>query len=132
LNRVELDFIRPGKPTDNALIESFNGRFRQECLNENWFSSLEDARSKIEAWRREYNDDRPHSALGRLAPSEFASSGQASLNAVKLSRKSAPRRALRRLAPSRSYLDDVLSDSSRETKDGQNGSSPRTDHSGPS
>jgi putative transposase len=51
LNGVELDFSRPGKPTDNAFIESFNGRFRQECLNESWFLSLEDAREKVETWR---------------------------------------------------------------------------------
>ena len=51
LNGIELDFIRPGKPTDNALIEAFNGRFRQECLNESWFLSLEDAREKVEEWR---------------------------------------------------------------------------------
>ena len=51
LNGVELDFIRPGKPTDNAFIESFNKRFRQECLNESWFLSLEDARGKVERWR---------------------------------------------------------------------------------
>jgi len=62
-NKVKLDFIRPGRPTDNALIESFNGRFRQECLNEHWFLSLEDAEEKIEAWRREYNEERPHSSL---------------------------------------------------------------------
>ena len=55
LNGVELDFIRPGKPMDNALIESFNGRFREECLNESWFLSLEDTREKVEAWRQFYN-----------------------------------------------------------------------------
>ena len=60
---VELDFSRPGTPTDNAKVESFNGRFRQECLNEHWFLSLEDARSKIADWRRYYNESRPHSAL---------------------------------------------------------------------
>jgi putative transposase len=76
---VALDFSRPGKPTDNALIESFNGRLRAECLNENWFLSLEDAEEKIEAWRIDYNEPRPHSALGHLAPREFASNGQASL-----------------------------------------------------
>jgi putative transposase len=54
-NKVKLDFIRPGKPTDNAFIESFNARFRLECLNEHWFLSLDDAREKIEAWRRDYN-----------------------------------------------------------------------------
>lgn len=78
-NGVQLDFSRPGKPTDNALIESFNGRRRAECLNENWFLSLEDADEKIEAWRTDYNERRPHSALGNLAPKEFASTCQASL-----------------------------------------------------
>ncbi len=66
LNGVELDFSRRGKPTDNAFIESFNGRFRQECLNENWFLSLEDAQEKIGIWREHYNGDRPHGALGNL------------------------------------------------------------------
>ncbi len=67
-----IDFSRPGTPTDNATVESFNGRLRQECLNENWFMSLEDARCKIEAWRIHYNQRRPHSALGWMTPSEFA------------------------------------------------------------
>ena len=71
LNGVELDFSRPGKPTDNAFIEAFNGRLREECLNENWFLSLEDAREKVEAWREEYNRHRPHGALGNLSPEEF-------------------------------------------------------------
>ena len=78
-NGVTLDFSRPGKPTDNALIESFNGSVRAECLNENWFLSLDDAKEKIESWRQDYNEHRPHSALGNLAPKEFALSGQASL-----------------------------------------------------
>lgn len=69
---VELDFSRPGKPTDNAAVESFNGRLRQECLNANWFLSLQDARTKIEAWRRDYNEARPHSALDWATPTEFA------------------------------------------------------------
>jgi putative transposase len=72
LNGVELDFSRSGKPTDNAFIEAFNGRLRQECLNENWFLSLEDAREKVEVWRKEYNKYRPHGALGNLIPEEFA------------------------------------------------------------
>ena len=72
LNGVELDFTRPGKPTDNALIESFNGRFREECLNESWFLSLEDAREKVEAWRQFYNRERPHGSLGNVPPLEFA------------------------------------------------------------
>ena len=71
-NGVTLDFSRPGKPTDNALIESFNGSFRDECLNVNWFLSMEDARQKIERWRQEYNEFRPHTALGNLTPQEYA------------------------------------------------------------
>ena len=80
LSGVRLDFSRPGKPTDNGLIEAFNGRLRAECLNENWFLSLADAKEKVAAWKLHYNTERPHSALGSLAPEEFAaSSGQASL-----------------------------------------------------
>jgi len=71
-NGVTLDFSRPGKPTDNSYIESFNGRFRQECLDVHWFLYLDDARIKTEAWRKEYNEERPHSALGNLAPRDFA------------------------------------------------------------
>lgn len=66
-NQATLDFSQPGKPTDNAFIESFNGSLRAECLNENWFLSIEDAQTKIDTWRCDYNDHRPHSALGRLA-----------------------------------------------------------------
>jgi putative transposase len=69
---IKLDFIRPGKPNENAFIESFNGKFRDECLNENWFLSLEDARRTIEEWRVDYNENRPHSSLGGLTPKEFA------------------------------------------------------------
>jgi putative transposase len=69
---VRLDFSRPGKPTDTAMVESFNGRLRQECLNEHWFMSLADAQAKIEAWRRAYNESRPHGALDWLTPAEFA------------------------------------------------------------
>ncbi len=69
---VELDFSRPGKPTDNANVESFNGRLRQECLNATWFMSIDDARGKIEAWRQYYNESRPHSALDWSTPAEFA------------------------------------------------------------
>jgi putative transposase len=72
---VKLDFSRPGKPTDNPFIESFNSRVRQECLNENWFLSLEDARQKIEAWRIEYNEIRPHGSLGNHAPAQYARQG---------------------------------------------------------
>lgn len=70
--QVTLDFSRPGRPTDNPFIESFNGSFRDECLNTHWFLSLQDAREKIESWRQDYNDFRPHSALGNLPPRRFA------------------------------------------------------------
>jgi transposase InsO family protein len=68
---VTMDFSRPGKPIDNAMIESFNGTFRDECLNVNWFLSMEDAREKIEKWREEYNEFRPHSSLGDMTPRQF-------------------------------------------------------------
>ena len=68
---VKLHFIRPGKPVDNAFIESFNARFRDECLNVNWFMSIEHARRVIEAWRIDYNENRPHSSLKDMTPSEF-------------------------------------------------------------
>jgi len=73
-NRVQLSFIRPGKPNENAYIEGFNGKFRDACLNEHWFISLAHARSIIEAWRIEYNTERPHSSLGNRTPEEFATS----------------------------------------------------------
>ena len=68
---VALHFIRPAKPTENGHIESFNGRLRDECLNVNWFVDLADAREKIELWRRDYNEVRPHSSLGYLTPLEY-------------------------------------------------------------
>ena len=71
-HRVELRFIDPGKPVQNAFIESFNGRFRDECLNQHWFASLAQARRIVEAWRVDYNRARPHSALGYRTPEEFA------------------------------------------------------------
>jgi len=64
-------------PTDNAFVESFNGRLRDECLNANWFLSLADARTKIEAWRRDYNESRPHTSLGWLTPLEYAAAAAA-------------------------------------------------------
>lgn len=70
-NKVTLDFSRPGKPTDNPYVESFNGKFRDECLSVNWFLSMEDACEKIEDWRWEYNHFRPHSTLDDLSPQEF-------------------------------------------------------------
>lgn len=70
-NYVMLDPIDPGKPQQNAFVESFNGRFRDECLNENWFEDLKQAQEIIEAWRIDYNSRRPHSSLGHLTPEEF-------------------------------------------------------------
>lgn len=69
---VKLHFIQPGKPTQNAFIESFNGKFREYCLDLHWFMSLEDARSTIEAWRVHYNEVRPHRSLGKKPPAVFA------------------------------------------------------------
>lgn len=71
-HRVRLHYIAPGKPTQNALIESFNGRFRDECLNEHVFVTLAEARQTIEVWREDYNARRPHKSLGHLTSNEFA------------------------------------------------------------
>ena len=69
---VKLDFIRPGKPVENAYIESFNGKLREECLNLHWFKTIEEAKEKIESWRIDYNRNRPHRSLHNQTPSEFA------------------------------------------------------------
>ncbi|MFZ4215554.1 integrase core domain-containing protein, partial [Pantoea endophytica] len=69
---VELRLIQPGKPTQNGFIESFNGRFRDECLNEHWFSDILHARRIINDWRQDYNESRPHSSLNYQTPFEFA------------------------------------------------------------
>lgn len=81
---VTMDFSRPGKPTDNPFIESFNGSLRDECLNVHWFMSLEDARQKIETWRQDYNNFRPHSSLSDTAPALFARQFTASPNSRNL------------------------------------------------
>jgi len=73
---VELDFTRPGKPTDNSYIESFNGKLRDECLNATQFGDIVHAQQVIAVWRTDYNEDRPHGALGQLTPKEFAESRQ--------------------------------------------------------
>ena len=70
-NNVVLDFSRRGKPTDNAIVESFNGRFREECLNTHWFESIQDAKEKIDRWRWDYNELRPHRSLKGLTPREY-------------------------------------------------------------
>lgn len=69
--KIIIEHTRPGKPSDNAFIESFNGKFRDECLNEHWFLNLKEAQEKIEGWRRFYNDERPHSSLGNMTPNAF-------------------------------------------------------------
>ena len=71
-SQVQIDFSRPGKPTDNAHVESFNGTLRAECLDVHWFATLTEAKQVIEDWRREYNESRPHRSLGERTPSEFA------------------------------------------------------------
>ena len=72
-----LDFFRPGKPTDNAFVEAFNGRFRAECLNAHWFLSLADAAEKLEAERIDYDEQRPHSAIGNKVPAALMKSAHA-------------------------------------------------------
>jgi len=79
---IALRLIEPGKPNQNAYVESFNGRFRDECLNEHWFMSLAHARAVIEGWRREYNEERPKESLGGLTPTQFAK--QLVIKAVKM------------------------------------------------
>jgi len=76
--RLQWHTIQPGRPVENSYVESFNGRFRDECLNENWFSSLADTREKIEQWRQDYNEARPHSSLQYRTPVEFAAQTAAS------------------------------------------------------
>lgn len=70
-HKVKLQFSRPGKPTDNAMIETFNAKVRAECLDQHWFRSLQEAQEQLESWRQEYNEQRPHSSLNNLTPSEF-------------------------------------------------------------
>ena len=77
VNGVTLDFSRPGKPTDNGFIEAFNSKFRAECLNQHWFMTLADAQEKMEDWRRDYNEVRPHSAIGYKVPSALQNPGDA-------------------------------------------------------
>ena len=71
-HKVRIDFSRPGKPTDNSYVETFNGSLRYECLNVHWFESIEHAKTEIERWRTDYNESRPHMALGNLPPRAFA------------------------------------------------------------
>jgi putative transposase len=77
-NHVQIDYSRPGKPTDNAFVESFNGRVRQELLNGSWFLTIEAARRATRAWRRDYNENRPHRSLDKITPREFTARAKAS------------------------------------------------------
>ena len=83
-NGVRIAFSRPGKPTDNAFVESFNGTFRAECLEVHWFTSLTEAQQIMETWREEYNGSRPHRALGEKTPNEFANEIAASRDFIAL------------------------------------------------
>jgi putative transposase len=74
--KIELDFSRPGKPTDNAFIESFNASVRKELLNTRWFANLQEARQAARSWLREYNEDRPHRSLSNKTPQAFAASAK--------------------------------------------------------
>lgn len=89
-NGIDLRLIEPGKPNQNAYVESFNGRLRDECLNEHWFTSLPHARQIIEAWRREYNEERPKRSLGGLTPAQYAQ--QLASKAVTMPENSTPLR----------------------------------------
>ena len=84
-NGVRIAFSRPGKPTDNAFVESFNGTFRAECLDAHWFTTLTETRQIVETWRREYNESRPHRALGERTPNEFANEIAASRDSIGVS-----------------------------------------------
>lgn len=88
-NGVKLDYIRPGKPTDNGFIESFNARVRQECLSQHYFSSIAEARLVLGAWREDYNSARPHSALGQLTPHEFRAQAELTEDRRRLSLREA-------------------------------------------
>jgi putative transposase len=81
---VRLVFIEPGRPSQNATIESFNGRMRDECLNQHWFRTVAEARSVVAAWREDYNQVRPHSSLGQMTPVEFAASREAALRSAEM------------------------------------------------
>ena len=102
---VTLRLIEPGKPTQNAYIESFNGRFRDECLNEHWFTSLTHAQAIIEDWRREYNDERPKKALGGLTPTAYARQLTTRTETAKSNRRTLKRSA----TEARALQDAILS-----------------------
>lgn len=106
---VDWHYIQPGKPLRNGFVESFNGSFRDECLNETLFSSLAEARSRITAWKEDYNRNRPHSSLGNLTPSEFAMKNG-------IAKTGRMRREINRQAPRRSGRDSGLRSSERKAQ----------------
>lgn len=89
-NKVQLHFITPGRPMENGYIESFNGKFRDECLNEHWFTTLQQSRDVITDWRRDYNEVRPHSSCGRIPPAQFAANFRREQEAKSNSKTQAP------------------------------------------
>jgi len=89
-NKIQLDFSRPGKPTDNAHIESFNATLRRECLSQHWFIDFDDARLTLEKWRDDYNKFRPHSSLGQIPPRHFRLGGAFNLGPKRLQNSTAP------------------------------------------
>jgi putative transposase len=94
---VKLVFSRPGKPVDNAFIESFNGRLRDECLNANWFYSLAEAKKISESWIKDYNEERPHSGLGGLTPIEYETGARPPAQGTRGSSRARLERKSRRL-----------------------------------
>jgi len=99
--QVELLHIQPGKPTQNAHVESFHGRLREECLNLSWFQNLFEARRRIAAWRKEYNEQRPHSSLGYQTPQEFAAAQSAGLDMAERGARNSTPSLAPRAPPSR-------------------------------
>ncbi len=119
--KLELAYIQPGKPIENAYVESFNGKLRDECLNVSWFRNLWQARARIEAWRKEYNSERPHSSLGYRTPEAFRNAGAPSLRNLEMLQILAPVKATLR-APAAALtaapvcLPDPFSEAKEQTK----------------
>jgi putative transposase len=119
--KLELAYIQPGKPIENAYVESFNGKLRDECLNVSWFRNLWQARARIEAWRKEYNSERPHSALGYRTPEAFRNAGAPSLRNLQMPQILAPVKATLRapaatLTAAAVCLPDPMSEAKEQTK----------------
>jgi hypothetical protein len=122
--QIEVIHIQPGKPTQNARVESFHGKLREECLSVSWFQNLFDARRKIAAWRKEYNEERPHSSLGYRTPKEFAAAQAADFYTAERGQGTqtpslAPRAPPSRLKPGREHKKVVVCSSERKLWAGQ-------------